>query len=99
MPPFDDRGATPLLQTSHDPLRHPRTNFDCENLARFLNELGGGRRGPGPNAQCSVFCGDRPMKERQIALEASKRQGERARAGPRRPLAQTSREGGDARFS
>ena len=61
------------------PNRHPnrdRTNFDCDNLERFLNALGGGGKrggGGGPNAySCAVLAGARPMDERRRALRAFK---------------------------
>ena len=47
-----------------------RTNFDCDNLEKFLNSLGGGGKGPGPNPySCVVLAGGRAMEERRRALQ------------------------------
>jgi len=56
-----------------------RTNFDCDNLEKFLNELGGGRAFKGKmetgveNAySCVVLGGARSMEERRRNLQAFK---------------------------
>ncbi|KAI7842747.1 hypothetical protein COHA_003675 [Chlorella ohadii] len=59
-----------------------RTNFDCDNLEKFLNSLGGGTGGGGFRGKresgrenpysCLVLAGARSMDERRAALEAFK---------------------------
>lgn len=59
-----------------------RTNFDCDNVERFLNELGGGGGGTGFRGKpesgkehpysCVVLAGQRSMEERRAALQAFK---------------------------
>ncbi|GMH45072.1 hypothetical protein BSKO_13029 [Bryopsis sp. KO-2023] len=56
-----------------------RTNFDCDNLEKFLNEMGGGRafRGKVESGKenpfsCVVLAGGRSMGERRQALQAFK---------------------------
>eukprot|EP01025_Chloroclados_australasicus_P054950 TRINITY_DN6577_c0_g1_i1.p1 TRINITY_DN6577_c0_g1~~TRINITY_DN6577_c0_g1_i1.p1 ORF type:complete len:753 (-),score=102.41 TRINITY_DN6577_c0_g1_i1:390-2648(-) len=56
-----------------------RTNFDCDNLEKFLNTLGGGRafRGKAESGKenpysCVVLAGGRAMDERRAALKAFK---------------------------
>eukprot|EP01026_Neomeris_dumetosa_P024663 TRINITY_DN2045_c0_g1_i7.p1 TRINITY_DN2045_c0_g1~~TRINITY_DN2045_c0_g1_i7.p1 ORF type:complete len:708 (-),score=131.19 TRINITY_DN2045_c0_g1_i7:97-2220(-) len=56
-----------------------RTNFDCDNLEQFLNNLGGGRafRGKAESGKenpysCVVLAGGRAMEERRAALKAFK---------------------------
>lgn len=61
-----------------------RTNFDCDNLEKFLNSLetsvedaagasGKRKRGPGPSAySCVVLAGARSMDERRAALQSFK---------------------------
>lgn len=83
-PPFPPLTPCPLPPpTPSHPFRpicpscpfHPslRTNFDCDNLERFLNSLGGGGRGPGPNPySCVVLAGGRSMEERRRALQVSR---------------------------
>lgn len=54
-----------------------RTNFDCDNLEKFLNELGGsgsGFRGKAESGKeskysCVVLAGQRSMEERRRALQ------------------------------
>jgi ATP-dependent RNA helicase DDX1 len=54
-----------------------RTNFDCDNLEKFLNELGGGASGFSGKAEsgkegkysCVVLAGQRSMEERRRALQ------------------------------
>ncbi|KAF6252459.1 P-loop containing nucleoside triphosphate hydrolase protein [Scenedesmus sp. NREL 46B-D3] len=58
-----------------------RTNYDCDNLERFLNELSGGsgsgfrgmrESGKEGKYSCVVLAGQRSMEERRRALQASK---------------------------
>jgi ATP-dependent RNA helicase DDX1 len=58
-----------------------RTNFDCDNLERFLNELSGGGgsgfRGKAESGKegkysCVVLAGQRSMEERRQALQVSR---------------------------
>ena len=56
-----------------------RTNFDCDQLERFLNELGGGQafrgkveKGLENPYSCVVLAGARSMHERRAALSAFK---------------------------
>jgi len=61
-----------------------RTNFDCDNLERFLNSLGGGTLSSKANGplkresgrehpySCLVLAGQRSMEERRTALAAFK---------------------------
>ena len=56
-----------------------RTNFDCDNLEKFLNECGGGKRFRGPlvggvegKYSCCVLGGSRHMDERRRNLQAFK---------------------------
>eukprot|EP00803_Ostreobium_quekettii_P004828 evm.model.scf_578.6 EVM.evm.TU.scf_578.6 scf_578:62481-70261(+) len=56
-----------------------RTNFDCDNLETFLNQLGGGQgfRGRREHGKenpysCAVLAGARNMHERRMALECFK---------------------------
>jgi len=54
-----------------------RTNFDCDNLERFLNAAGGGGafRGARESGRedayaCAVLAGQRAMEQRREALAA-----------------------------
>jgi len=56
-----------------------RTNFDCDNLERFLNNLGGGKAFRGKTEKgvenpysCLVLGGARAMEERRRALQSFK---------------------------
>lgn len=57
-----------------------RTNFDCDNLERFLNERGGGGKrfkgkvesGVENRYSCVVLAGQRSVEERRAALKAFK---------------------------
>lgn len=56
-----------------------RTNFDCDNLEKFLNECGGGKRFRGADVggvegkySCCVLGGSRNMDERRRNLQAFK---------------------------
>lgn len=56
-----------------------RTNLDCDNLEKYLNSVGGGRRFNGKTEKgkenpysCVVLAGMRSMQERRAALQAFK---------------------------
>lgn len=70
-----------------------RTNFDCDNLERFLNGLGGGGRFQGARESgrehaysCAVLGGARAMEQRRAALQVRARRSVALALGRLEPL-------------